>query len=939
MFTKRPLFDDDFALLAEILQETPPPPTEDMVALKTMYDSLEVLKWYLSFALNGFTSVHNNRVHKGRPGDVPIYDSFTLHAVGSDPPKCDWPSMLKLLNSVLQVKDLDLPWSLQDLKEAASDVEQKLGCLKVAKKEWSKLLGIEDTFIEYENVGSKLLETAEVQKFIELVFDIQKRNKDSTLVPAFRGKFMMKTFKPSIMICSSSGTGKTQLPFALSHKYPLLYLHDMVEGGAVNKWQNIYLDFEKISLAFHKCCLKDKKILQSHPGLIEAIRELIASGEEFPFSAEDYSSDSEVPPSGDKVEAITQGQEIPFGAEERANLLNELDHQNYWYGMHIMVLARRLNIKLRSVSFLEIVLSRMHMIKMRSSNSWLDCELNIEIPTLKECRPKSITECGDKIREMFEGDEWMPIVFIDECRTGNRQFMYAFKRNIIRVLNLIPVVMGTDTRIRNVVSTFIDAAIASRQWGDAWCFVFSDLPQYSKTLIKSDCDELRNQLSEAGQLPNAEGRKKLVDVMEKVLVKERPLFVKLSIEELGKRILDRAVSLEDILQFVFSFVFKEYRGVKTVTQEFLHSQAYFAQKNYPCVNGRERSKIGCNTIHRHLGYFQYPQDAELEKQCRGVLTLVVNNQRKLRYVALNRKFVKISPLSKFASFKDQPITHLAFLSSHRNFLRPNLPNSSENSRRRSALDVADVVKMGLKDTLSMNNLRDGSHLQTLVKCSLVFSMSMNGFKGQSAVEWLPWFASEYSSAYTSFEFVYETEELKTALSKIDLPFIGREDEEWNTDFKEFIEEYCAAYLGLLRATSNPKGMECRILDLNDRTRTVLRLDCKNWGENVSKTDLTKIFWKFIREQCRLNLVVAYTFEDYAAMPAVFHKHEIEENDIKVEKSFDDRDIVVLRVEMMAPPQKRTRKGLKQVMIKILYGKMTADCRFFLLWPIEFFEDL
>ena len=921
MSSKPPLTDHDLAILAEALGDSSDQHQEGLTTLKKKYDSLVLSELYLSLSYNCLVAGYNKRVRRGE-SEV-LYQFFH----GLMPAIVDFDSVDRLFKSISAFKDLRDVWDVDDIKEAFTAASNMLGRLKKTLKDWSRLLGVEQPVEEYEDVGSKLLETAEIKKFLQLVTDVQDRNTDSELIPEFEGKLTIKNFKPSIFVCSSSGMGKTQLPFTIASKVPLLYLLDLQDSSQRTLLQSVYRPFTDISLVFNDCCKKDRELLATNQKLLNATKLLFST-----------SSTSHIGIQRPSSVSSTGSQQLSVAAQEPVTLAESLEMKNDYFGMHVMTEIARLDIKLHSVSFLEIVLRRMFDVRSGVGSSWIDCELAIQIPTLEECFAKSIKECSESIERTFEIIGQLPIIFLDECKTGRLEYMYAFKRNVIRMMNLIPVVMGTDTKIRNVVSSFSDADACSSAYGDAWCFVFSKLPNYSESLLELDINKLHNELSHFDDLPLIEGRKRLVDMVKKVLVKERPLFVKLILQDLRQMIICGS-SLEEIIQSSLDFIFSTFVILKKVTTEFLHSQAYFAQKNYQCVDDKERSRIGSNMIHRHLGSLEYPKDKDLEKY-KGILTLTVNDSPlSLTYVRPRNKFADFHPFGEFASFEDQPFSHLAFLSSHPKYPRPSLPGNSSCSLRRSALDVADEIKLGEKNTMSAKNQRDGSHLEALVKCSLVFSLSRNGFKGQSAVEWLPWFASEYSSAYTPFEFVYESEELKSALSNIKLPFIGREDEEWNKDLKDFIEEYCEAELGILKATSNPEGIDGKILDLNDRTHTILRLECKNWGKNVSKTDLAKIFWKLLRERCRLNLVVAYTFEDYAAMPPVFHKHEIEENDIKVEKTFDDQNIVVLQVEMMAPPSKRTEAGLKQVKIKILYGKLTADCRFFFVWPIEFFECL
>ena len=138
--------------------------------------------------------------------------------------------------------------------------------------------------------------------------------------------------------------------------------------------------------------------------------------------------------------------------EDSVTLAQSLDMKNDHLGMHLMDAIRWLDINLHSVSFLEIVFARMQVVRKHTDSSWIDCELEIEIPTLEECVAKSIREASLNINVMFSSNlDWLPMIFLDECRSGESS-MFAFKRNLIRMLNLIPVLMGSAIKARDAAT-------------------------------------------------------------------------------------------------------------------------------------------------------------------------------------------------------------------------------------------------------------------------------------------------------------------------------------------------------------------------------------------------------------------------------------------------------------------------------------------------------
>ena len=251
MYPKPPLTEYDAEILAEALGESKDQVTEQHLdILKIKYESVVASKFYLRLAYDAMTAIHNVRVNINITEAVPIFSIFIQVAVGATFVKCDMKSMLWLLYSTLKLKDLDSPWSLQDLQNAINDAGKKLQRLKKTIKVWGKPLGQTQAVEEYTEVGLKLLESGKVDKLIRLVSDLQPRDHYSRLLSLFVGIRCVDDCKPAILVCSYLGFRKRLLPFALAHRYPVLYLLDVpVQNRISAKLQNINQSFIDISRA------------------------------------------------------------------------------------------------------------------------------------------------------------------------------------------------------------------------------------------------------------------------------------------------------------------------------------------------------------------------------------------------------------------------------------------------------------------------------------------------------------------------------------------------------------------------------------------------------------------------------------------------------------------------------------------------------------------
>ena len=154
--------------------------------------------------------------------------------------------------------NLELPSAAEMIKYIEtmnSETENLRISLLETKKIYRKavLKQHEDVSSHYKYVGSKLSTCDGLKKFRRLIENIYHRKKDDTELPDYNGMYQPgEVVAPFVLVCCSSGTGKTQMPFNLLEDVPVLYLLDKVKSG----WQ-LNIVFEAISNCFHEKVLHD----------------------------------------------------------------------------------------------------------------------------------------------------------------------------------------------------------------------------------------------------------------------------------------------------------------------------------------------------------------------------------------------------------------------------------------------------------------------------------------------------------------------------------------------------------------------------------------------------------------------------------------------------------------------------------------------------------
>ena len=333
---------------------------------------------------------------------------------------------LRLVMKIVDCHDLKTRWDINPAKQFKADlklVEEKFKWIKEIVQVLYKQVAT--TFRRdmqmYREVGKELVDTKEMIalkgiltairkigfKFDHTWFDPYPLRQDSGI-----------DWRPFVMVCSPSGTGKTQIPFTLCQdKLPFLYLLDCTPEENTPGDQKIYHAFHEISKKFEELCQRDMVKCQTE---------------------------------------LKRNYYPPDALDE-----------------DFFDTVRRKNIQLESAGFLCALYKKViRMWSMHKSSKvadnfdWIEGQLNVDFANL-HFKALDLKAASSKLNMLEKDDLPKPVIFMDECDTLNgRKWMFTFKRNLIRSIDLIPVIMGTDTKLDYKVNTSVAGCHHYRKHGD-----------------------------------------------------------------------------------------------------------------------------------------------------------------------------------------------------------------------------------------------------------------------------------------------------------------------------------------------------------------------------------------------------------------------------------------------------------------------------------------
>lgn len=731
--------------------------------------------------------------------------------------------------AALKVEDLETRWTALKEYDFCCDFASLSSVMKRIKDillvlRWTSSMGptVERDLSEYMRTGTYLEMTKEMVDFKNLLADIQAGQNTHGLIPEFPELFTEShTYKQSVFVCASSGSGKSQIPFTLCRSMPLFYFLEY----AGHLQQSIYMPFEELSKEFQKVCENEiDRLKSSFPGFVK----------------------------------------------NRYRIFDFKDEL--------------LDIPLESVGFLfaAIKYSVGHMFynskNPEKRGNWLHAQIQVN-PSLCENEHMSIKEFRIKIIELKRAHPDLlnvdPVIFLDECEaSGDPEKIFVFKRNLIRRLGLVPILIGTDSKVLDVVGNH-ERERGSRATPDACCFVFTKLPLYPADLMDEKIDEIHEILTKSSLNDREKrARRQLINVVKECVREERPWFIDIALEWFAEIVGRPKLSCTAIFVDILERLQTHFKQRKDTSTLFLLGQLMYALNRRHKESGIDPD-IQTRFIHSHLAYFgiktrvNLPADPNID----DLITLKIDDLGNLAYhVDKNGDTDKMVACSYFASFASQPLSSLAFTGEHASMRMVALPDDKTFGARMSIYDALKDIKtcrMLKRSPIYLNRKFGGFELEAVSRCALVFTLSKNGFRGIGFFKWLPYYAAEFrkGKSYEKVKIRFRAD-LKRTMKNVRLPFCGPVSEEWHQGLKDFVETRCGAYIGMIHETedftTNYQETDS-IVTVKDNKQCVLQLDCKNHRTKVdSPLLLDKI--KFLkREPCRLNVIVAREYVGFLSI--------------------------------------------------------------------------
>ena len=391
---------------------------------------------------------------------------------------------------------------------------------------------------------------------------------------------------PFFLICCSSGTGKTQLPFSLPQAFPIFYFlfNRKLSPGT----QLIYNCFSSVSIALQKCIEEDLKKL--------------------------------------KENLFGQEHEKAGATEETLSTFLHLDTF------------------LTEPSFFTLGFIVKIMEKYFSSDrSKSSLKFLTELETFK-FESMSYPEAKEKIRELRKNVPYTPIIFIDETTLDRKMKpndktleSFLFLRTVLRLIHVIPVFMGTNFNPTN----FLLSGHTSDSRSKDKCYrtyVIYKLPPVPANIWKKETygslkflvkdindEEIVYKVENIEKVKKVTSIEDFVIMIYKFLKNERPLFFHDFVKALNDYFEGNTSSIKFNVLFksLVGIIFSKFRARKRKADcnwEFNYSQfCFLASKNRETLKEREEHKIDSENqdipfvsdlryIHRHTGFLIGPAD-------------------------------------------------------------------------------------------------------------------------------------------------------------------------------------------------------------------------------------------------------------------------------------------------------------------------------------------
>ena len=703
----------------------------------------------------------------------------------------------------------------------------------------------------YVNVGRMINETPQVQRIQKLIQSIYSNESPFEQKPAgVVFSYEDLEMYPFIFVGASSGTGKTQLPFALD--IPVLYFlyhvdddtnTDVAEGSSslsrsdeeLGESQQIYQYFGNLSKCFNECIDKDF--------------------EEF------------------KIQ----------NKKQRMNTRKFIKN-NYS------------TFKSETVAFI-ISLYKM-MVDDRKHNSnehWLISELRAGGERIKSM---TMSDAQIEIEKLFGNDSKnRPVIFIDESSIStenNKESIERYKliRAILRTI-FIPIFMGTNASVIN----FVGSSGAMKDSRDKnmptipWCYAIYELSPFSTKKLKEEKEKLLMDC----RLEPDDSRMRFINFVYSRLEYERPLFCNYIIDYLydnrtnilNSSSFDPMELMNEILLMVFTkftsakrtfsrslhhnFYAYDYMQLSYMLSQLLHDSQEKQEYMSRCNDDSRSHPLAGVPIHQHLGYLLV-SDKIREKH--PTYIGLMPDKMKMGYLEIIGASTLASSTYRYGIFHTYPkfeketFAALAFFgpATHNWAFIDKIDNKVvriSTSRAMYNFHSEDIdIRQKQKSIIDITAPSlDGRVFEIVNSLSMIVASHGNGFRGSTFGQWLEALVQELDfnacwnldeSAHPMIEYPDNAHEMMSAHIPFCAPML-------NAKWDKPVAEYLESIDGCVGTVSGDLGGESRDVFMKMNGALVVSAECKFWNKSIGNNIIAEIIDKLSTFRSRINLIFVAEF--------------------------------------------------------------------------------
>ena len=735
-----------------------------------------------------------------------------------------------------------------------SEYQNILNKIKSARVYFSRIdfnskNNVDQILNKYLELGKEIIRATETQNFIKLISSISNsespykdfidNNKEYRREENKIFEANLQEELPFIFVCASSGTGKTQLPFSVD--IPLVYLvnNQIIKGSEANsEIQKIYQNFSHISGIFLKCVELDRNLIYDRNG-------------SYVFQGNYYMCQSMI--------------------------------AGFFVALFKLIFEYRM--------------------ELRNDEHWAISQLNalsqindqIEIKRISIVSAKNAICKMTKIYNETSGLKFLPLVFLDESQKSDNDenFTVDYKtiRRIIKNIGLIPVFMGTNASLVNFINKN-SLQTSRKEYLDIWGYVVYKLAPPGSIYLSNEKEKAIHTVQSLEYLSMSEKTKvsEFVEKMRSLIEMERPWFCNLVFEYLRNE-LARYVSSKthfdpcEFFEMILYHILYQFKSRKNILIDgrvlkedeignynycnlSITSPEYFTNESkIPFETNIDRS----NGIHNHIAYlFADPEWFEKSMQLNFFPLLLSSDIKVVKLIKCsNELYPDFIPQQIFATFRKEPVGHLAFISLRNTFNSIFVTIKNDNKIkivRASVNKVFEEMNLKIKSYNHQNteNASNWIGLENKTAVSALIATHTEGFKGVKSSIWL---ASFFRELDLNADFEKELPELKIAdcsdqckniILETPVPFCSPTvGAEWMEDFGKYLTAN-GANLGVLYSFKRNAPRDICIqqsFNSSDSTLDIISGECKYRKDGLASSTIIDVVKNLSNFESKLNLIL------------------------------------------------------------------------------------